>query len=156
MVVVGKESRPGVREVEKGAIRRFAEALGETNPIYFDDSAARAAGYRAVVAPPVFASTLKAGSDLVGEVIAGKQVLLAEQAFELTRPLVAGDVVTVRARVADVQTRPLPVGVAETVIIEHEGVESGGDIVFRGRSTFVLRAYRDGPTGGRTPAGELT
>ena len=39
----GREAKPAVNEVEKGAIRRFAEAIGETNPIYFEEAAARAA-----------------------------------------------------------------------------------------------------------------
>jgi acyl dehydratase len=33
---------------------RFAYAAGDTNPIYFDDAAARTAGYRAPVVPPGF------------------------------------------------------------------------------------------------------
>jgi len=33
---IGRESKAAVNEVEKGAIRRFAESLGETNPIYFE------------------------------------------------------------------------------------------------------------------------
>jgi uncharacterized OB-fold protein/acyl dehydratase len=33
-------------------IRRWCEAMGETNPIYHDDEAARAAGHPGIVAPP--------------------------------------------------------------------------------------------------------
>lgn len=55
----GRESKPLVNEVEKGAIRRFAEALGETNPIHFDEGAARAAGYRSIVAPLTFPTALR-------------------------------------------------------------------------------------------------
>jgi len=33
---IGRESRAAINDVEKGAIRRFAEALGESNPIYFE------------------------------------------------------------------------------------------------------------------------
>ena len=33
---------------------RFAHAAGDTNPVYFDDAAARAAGHRARVVPPGF------------------------------------------------------------------------------------------------------
>ena len=61
---IGRESKAALNEVEKGAIRRFAEALGETNPIYFEEAAARAAGYRSIVAPPTFPTSLRAGSDL--------------------------------------------------------------------------------------------
>ena len=39
-------------EVTSTDIRLFARAVGYTNPIYFDDDAAKAAGHRALPAPP--------------------------------------------------------------------------------------------------------
>jgi len=41
---IGRSSPPTLNEVEKGAIRRFAEALGDFNPMYYDEEYARAAG----------------------------------------------------------------------------------------------------------------
>ena len=40
---------------EREKIREFAAAVGETNPLHFDLDAARAAGHRDLVAPPMFA-----------------------------------------------------------------------------------------------------
>ena len=40
--------------VDRSAIRRFAQAVMDDNPIYWSDSAATAAGYTAVVAPPLY------------------------------------------------------------------------------------------------------
>ncbi len=48
---------PDVRaSVQARDFQRFAIAAGDLNPIYFDDDAARAAGYPSAVAPPVFVS----------------------------------------------------------------------------------------------------
>ena len=44
--------------VEGGQLAFFAKATGETNPIYFDEQAARAAGHPALPAPPTFSFTL--------------------------------------------------------------------------------------------------
>ncbi|MFL5298879.1 MAG: MaoC family dehydratase N-terminal domain-containing protein, partial [Anaeromyxobacteraceae bacterium] len=52
--LIGRESEPAVHEVERGAIRRFAEAIGDPNPIYVEEEAARQAGHSTVVAPPTF------------------------------------------------------------------------------------------------------
>jgi len=49
--LIGRQSEPVLHEVEKGAIRRFAEALGDPNPLALDEVAARAAGYPGLVAP---------------------------------------------------------------------------------------------------------
>jgi acyl dehydratase len=138
---IGRESKPALNEVEKGAIRRFAEALGETNPIYFEEAAARAAGYRSVVAPPSFATTLRAGSDLREGLMLtpGKHLLQAEQSFEYARPIVAGDRLTVRSRIADVAQRQTPSGLTDVVVIEDEGRDEAGDVVYRSRQLWVVR-----------------
>src|SRR5256712_685058 len=137
----GREAKPAVNEVEKGAIRRFAEAIGETNPIYFEEAAARAAGYRSVVAPPTFPTTLRAASDLrEGLMLApGKHLLQAEQSFEYARPIVAGDKLTVRSKVAGIESRPTPSGPTDVVIIEDEGRDDAGELVYRSRQLWVVR-----------------
>ncbi len=50
---VGKESAPKVFEVEKGHIRRFAEAVGDPNPMYRDEAYARKSRYGNIIAPPL-------------------------------------------------------------------------------------------------------
>jgi len=138
---IGRESKPAINEVEKGSIRRFAEAIGETNPIYFEEAAARAAGYRSVVAPPTFPTTLRAGSDLREGLLLslGKHLLQAEQSFEYARPIVAGDKLTVRSKVVEVSQRQTPSGLTDVVVIEDEGRDEAQDVVYRSRQLWVVR-----------------
>ena len=49
---IGHEFTPFTVDVEKGRLKFFAQAIGETNPIYTDETAAQAAGYKALPAPP--------------------------------------------------------------------------------------------------------
>jgi len=51
----GKTYPAHVYEVGKEKIGEYAEAVGEDNPVYFDRDKAREAGFRDVVAPPMFA-----------------------------------------------------------------------------------------------------
>ena len=138
---IGRESKAALNEVEKGAIRRFAEALGETNPIYFEEAAARAAGYRSVVAPPTFPTTLRAASDLREGLMLtpGKHLLQAEQSFEYARPIVAGDRLMVRSKIAEVSQRQTPSGLTDVVVIEDEGRDDAGAVVYRSRQLWVVR-----------------
>ena len=46
----------------KEKIREYAHAVGEENPVYFDRDAAKAAGFRDVPAPPMFAVVYSAGA----------------------------------------------------------------------------------------------
>ena len=52
--VIGKESDSVTYEVDNTGCRQFARAVGYTDPIFFDEAAAKARGYRAIVAPPGF------------------------------------------------------------------------------------------------------
>jgi acyl dehydratase len=138
---IGRESKPAINEVEKGSIRRFAEAIGETNPIYFEEAAARAAGYRSVVAPPTFPTTLRAGSDLREGLLLspGKHLLQAEQSLEYARPIVAGDKLTVRSKIVEVSQRQTPSGLTDVVVIEDEGRDEAQEVVYRSRQLWVVR-----------------
>ena len=138
---IGRESKPAVNEVEKGAIRRFARSLGEQNPIYSDEGAARAAGFRGLVAPPTFPICLRSGSDLRDGLLVtpGKHLLQAEQSFEYARPIVAGDKLTVRSKVVEISQRVTPTGPAEVVVLEDEGCDETGALVYRSRSLWVVR-----------------
>jgi len=52
---IGKEWPAMTYEVGKEKIGEYARVLGIENPVHFDREAARAAGFRDVVAPPMFA-----------------------------------------------------------------------------------------------------
>ncbi len=138
--LIGRESEPVLHEVEKGAIRRFVDALGDPNPIYVDEEAARAAGFLALVAPPTFPAVLSMNERFRHSLDLGTRSLLhGEQQIEYGRPILAGDRITVVSRVADVQERAGSSGPMDILVLEDEGRDPHGALVFRTRSTLVLR-----------------
>lgn len=138
--LIGRESEPVVHEVEKGAVRRFAEALGDPNPIYVDEVAARAAGYPSLVAPPTFPVALTTNERFRHSLDLGtRSILHGEQQFEFTRPVVAGERITVKSKVADVQERAGASGPMDVIILEDEGRDEKGELVFRTRAMLILR-----------------
>ncbi len=141
---VGRKSPPTLHEVEKGAIRRFAESIGDLSPLYFDAEQARAAGYQNVPAPPSFAFSFTNGADvreLLGVPVRG--LLLADLSWEFERTMVAGDRIMVSSRIAEVGERPGPTGPLEVAVLEDEGRDVDGRLVYRGRRTYVFRPTRD-------------
>jgi acyl dehydratase len=138
--LIGRTSEPVLHEVEKGAIRRFAEALGDPNPIYVDEVAARAAGHPSLVAPPTFAVSLTANERFRHSLDLGtRNILHGEQSFEYARPIVAGDRITVRSKVADVQERAGASGPMDVLVIEDEGRDERNELVFKTRAMLILR-----------------
>jgi len=54
---VGVEGPPVTLEVEKTNCRMYARSVGHVDPIFYDEEAAKARGYRGIVAPPGFLGT---------------------------------------------------------------------------------------------------
>src|SRR6516225_7415442 len=58
---------PLVSTISLKESQRYALATGDLNPIYFDESAARAAGYAGIVIPPLFLAWALAPHRSLGE-----------------------------------------------------------------------------------------
>lgn len=141
---VGRTTPPTLNDVEKGAIRRFAESLGDYNPIYFDAEYARASGFLNVVAPPTFPLSFSTGADLREMLgVPMRSLLLADLTFDYERPIVAGDRVLVSSRVAEVAERPGPTGKVEVAVLEDEGRDEEGRTIFRARRVYVVRGHKE-------------
>ena len=137
---IGRRTEAVVLDVEKGAIRRFAEALGDPDPVYYDEAAARAAGHTRIPAPPTFPSSLRPPDIREGMGVDMRRLLHGEQTFELRRPLYAGDRLRVYARVADVSEKAGKGGVMDVLVTEQIGEDhETGELVFVGRSTVLIR-----------------
>jgi acyl dehydratase len=140
---IGRTWPPWEVEIERGRLRLFAKAIGETRPIYTDECAAQAAGYRSIVAPPTFAYCLLAdspsGSDYLPEVgIPITQVLHGEQEYTFHQIMCAGDRLRVTRRVADIYEKKG--GALEFVVFESEVRRCDtGDLVASGRQVMIRR-----------------
>ncbi|HJS96717.1 MAG TPA: MaoC family dehydratase N-terminal domain-containing protein [Solirubrobacteraceae bacterium] len=96
--------------VGREKVREYAWAVGETNPVYVDVDAARAAGYADVVAPPMFAVVYagRAMSPALFDPEVGinfANMLHAGQEFEWGPVVVAGDEISTVTSVRDISQR---------------------------------------------------
>jgi acyl dehydratase len=103
---LGKAYPPFEYEVGREKIREYAAAIGATNPVHFDREAARAAGYRDVVAPPMFAVVYSAGAVAPGVLdpelgINLMLMLHGSQEFVWSEPVCSGDTITTTATFKD-------------------------------------------------------
>jgi len=139
---IGLELPPRVIEVEKGAIRSFARAIGDLDPVFTDESAARAAGYRSLVAPPTFAFCLNMmASDqftfmrMLG--VDPRRVLHGEQSFTYHATICAGDVLTFHLKCADIYERKG--GALEFVVHETRVTDADGGRMVDLRGVIVVQ-----------------
>ncbi len=134
---LGERSEPYTHEIEKGAIRRFAEALGETDPVYFDEAAAHQKGYPGLLAPPTFPVTLRRGP-IPGLTMPRAGVLHGEQSFVYGQPICSGEMITVRAWLDDVQVRSGSRGAMTLVTVGIEGINQAGAMAFQAQSVLII------------------
>jgi len=131
-------SEPCVTEVERGAVRKFAEALGETARVHFDVAAAHQAGYRDLLAPPTFAITLPA-APVPGVELPASGNLHGEQDFDFSGAIYARDSVSVVRRLVGVKEREGRSGKLEIYTFENVGTNQVKEIVFTARQVIIVR-----------------
>jgi acyl dehydratase len=139
---IGMKSDPVTVTVETGQLKFFAKATGETNPVYFDEAAARAAGLPGLPAPPTFCFTLNlARPDPFGLYSAlgldlGR-ILHAEQAFDYITPAYAGDTITLADELIDIFEKKG--GTLAFYVFEGVATNQRGDTVVKTKNTLVHR-----------------
>ncbi len=134
---LGQRSQPKLFEVERGAVRKFAKALGLADSIYSSVEAAQAQGYRDLVAPPTFAVTLLPWQ-VPGLELPSAGVLHGEQEFEWGQPLCAGDVVEVTGWVDQVKSRSSQTGKMSMITVCSEGRLKTGELAFSARALLIV------------------
>jgi acyl dehydratase len=129
-VQVGDASEPVTFDVERGAIVRLAEAIGDDQPAYAEGTAA----------PPTFPTTFTFRLPVPSlRAMDPARFIHGDQEFVYERPLRAGDRITCVARIADVNEKETRLGTATFAVVETEGRDQAGELVFTGRATLIVR-----------------
>lgn len=118
-------------EVDRSLIRDFAEAIGDPNPLWNDEAAARRSRYGGLIAPPTFCRVLgfiAGGSHTPHWELPGEVQVDGGTEWDLTEPLRPGDRITVTRRTKEVFERqgrsgPLVFIRTETELINQFGVQ---------------------------------
>jgi acyl dehydratase len=137
--LVGLEATPWTYEVGSEKIREYASAVGETVPIHYERGAAVDAGFRDIVAPPMFVVVYCRWMAPVVEDerfgIDYDRMLHGGQEFEWGEPACAGDAVTTWARLDQAYAKKD----LSFYVIGSRTVNQDGDEVARGKWTMIVR-----------------
>jgi acyl dehydratase len=138
--------------VERGKILEFARAVRSLSGVHYDLQHARAAGYRDIVAPPTFTDCVShwSGGDATEVPLAAgldlTRVLHGEQRYRLHRPVVAGDVLTVRRRITDARTKPARGGGEMTLVtLMSEFLDESGEPVVSEEMLMIEQPPKEAP-----------
>ncbi|MFC1918144.1 MaoC family dehydratase N-terminal domain-containing protein [Chloroflexota bacterium] len=134
--------------IEDGMIKRFAGAIGDENPLYYDADFARRNGFPDIIAPPTFVfewhhhEALWADENgvYIDDYPLPNRFVRAGSEYEFTRPLYPGDIITTRSKIMEVYEKTRASGEKMIFIISEStyanqdeevlGIQRGTAIVF--------------------------
>jgi acyl dehydratase len=142
--LVGVEMEPEVFEIEKGHIRRYAEAVGDPNPLWRDEVHACKSRYGNMIGPPLFHLDEPLGR-LVDKLLQTfddikyplKGFLNAGMEVESYKPMMAGDVIIGVAKLAEVYEKQGKTGKYLFITCEATITNRRKELVAITRHTFV-------------------
>jgi hydroxyacyl-ACP dehydratase HTD2-like protein with hotdog domain len=140
--------------VSRNDIARFARAVGETDPVYYDVDAARACGHPDVLAPAYFPYTIRMHaahlvdrSDLEADGSSTADVpplptdraMAGETSIEVGAPIHAGDTITLDKRIVELYEKSGRSGALVFVTTEFVFTNQREEFVMRERFTRIYR-----------------
>ena len=142
--LIGVSLESIVFKVEEGAIQRYAQAIGDSNPLYNDPDFASKTKYGRLLVPPGFTGwPVKAGrpTDKLFESLvkagAPPRLLDGGVEFEFIEPVGAGDVLTATTKIANITERETRLGKTMFTTVEVTFVNQKGDVALKSWSTLI-------------------
>lgn len=157
--VVGLPTGKATITVERGPITQFAASVTDTNPIYRNKDAAKAAGFDDIPVPPTYffsgatfwgafpeAQPADATPDrnptmeIIGKLMSkGGIVLHGEEEFTYHKPVVVGDTIQSEGKVVDLYEKPAGDKTMTFLVTENEYRNQDGDLVLTARMNLIHR-----------------
>ena len=139
-------------EITARDAQRYAMAVDDLNPVYFDEAAAHAAGYRTLTVPPTFLGHVVAATRPLGDLrddglyrggprlkLGLDRVMAGGDAWGFVEPAYVGDVVTAESRLAEIVERSGSKGPFVTTVVETVFTDQRGTILATLRQTAIAR-----------------
>ena len=102
---------PGKEVIDRTAIRRYAQAISDPNPLYVDEEFARKSACGGLIAPPTFifdvshdtfAEVGEDGRDLSRVTIQGLNAVRGGNEYQFFEPARPGDIINRRRKITDI------------------------------------------------------
>ena len=138
--LLGKEHRAGPFEVTRDLIRAFSDAIGETNPLYLDEAAAREAGHPTVLAPPALCTIFVRDVTIPDiNLKFGRVRFHAGQVVEPRAPAFAGDSLIASSQLKEVYPKTGRSGTMVFIVWETTFTNQRGEVVAAVQESFAVR-----------------
>lgn len=145
-------AEPATVVIDRREAQRYALAVGDENPVYFDEAAAQAAGHRTIIVAPTFVTHAvvppRANGQLredglwkdIGAVkLSVQRMMFGGEEWDFLEPVCVGDTITAEARLAGVEEKQGTKGAFVLVTRETTFTNQDGTVVARSRQIGIAR-----------------
>ncbi|WKA55085.1 MaoC family dehydratase N-terminal domain-containing protein [Planococcus shixiaomingii] len=134
---IGKKSNKVKNTIERGAVRKFAEAINDPDPIYLDETAGANSRYKRNIAPPTFPVTFDAGT-IPDMNLPAKGLIHGEQIYHYKRPLYVGEDVYCWMEVKDYYEKSGNFGDMGFLVVGKYGEDEDGTLLFTEERIVII------------------
>ncbi len=153
LALVGQRlSEPVTVTIDQREAQRYAYAVGDENPLYFDEAAARGAGHRTLLAPPTFISHAPVPARSAAQLrvdglyttgdrvrLLVDRIMFGGEEWEFPEPVYIGDQITAETRLAALDQKDGSKGPFVRVVRETTYTNAEGIVVARARQIGIAR-----------------
>ena len=138
--------------IDRREAQRYAYAVGDENPLYFDEKPAHSAGYRTITVPPLFithalvlpkpANTLREDGlyeDTTSVQLEVSRMMFGGEEWDFIEPVCVGDEITATTRLADLDQKEGSKGPFVRLVRETTFVNQDEQVVARSRQIGIAR-----------------
>ncbi|SEN04786.1 N-terminal half of MaoC dehydratase [Mesobacillus persicus] len=137
--IVGLKGEVFVVDVEKRHVRQFAEAIGDSNPLYVDEDYSASSPYGGLITPLTYPIALASEGKSLPLQLDERRMLHGEQEFIYHRPVRPGDQLYCQMKVADLYEREGRSGMMQFLVLDTEMKDKEGEMVVISRMNIVYR-----------------
>lgn len=134
---IGKRSNNVLNVVERGAVRKFAEAIGDSHPIYTNEEYASQTRYKQNICPPTFPIIFDYGK-IEGLIFPSSGLIHGEQYFHYERPLYVGEKINCYSVIEDLFEKQGSRDTLAFLVINNFGEDEEQKTVFTCKKVIVI------------------
>ncbi|MDS9471584.1 MaoC family dehydratase N-terminal domain-containing protein [Sporosarcina pasteurii] len=135
--VIGKRSETIKNTIERGAVKKFAEAIGDISSIYYDEEAGKNSRFKRNIAPPTFPVTFEFGA-VADLTLPSKGLIHGEQSFHYKRPLFVGEDVYCFTEVKDYYEKTGSFGNMGFLVLTRHGLDRNDELIFTEERVIII------------------
>lgn len=135
--LIGKKSIKVKNIVEKGMVRKFANAIGDPHPIYIDEMTGINSKYGVNIAPPTFPRVLDYG-EINGLKLPENGLIHGEQKYFYQRPLLVGEEIHCYSEVENYTEKMGNNGLMGILTVVNYGENDKAEIIFSEKMTTII------------------